>query len=102
LNKISGEWDFIKLKDVLTDIDTGDFDIELTGFDLDEIGKLIAFEPGEANVNDLLNELDIKSASRKPIWVVIRTDTENLEILEDAIVPLEKTGIVVERSYERR
>lgn len=44
LNKISGEWDFIKLKDVLTDIDTGDFDIELTGFDLDEIGELIAFD----------------------------------------------------------
>jgi len=44
LNKISGEWDFPKLKDVLTDIDTGDFDIELTGFDLDEIGELIAFD----------------------------------------------------------
>jgi len=42
LNKISGEWDFIKLKDVLTDIDTGDFDIELTGFDLDEIENLIS------------------------------------------------------------
>ena len=44
LNKISGEWDFPKLKDLLTDIDTGDFDIELTGFDLDEIGELIAFD----------------------------------------------------------
>jgi len=42
LNKISGEWDFPKLKDVLTDIDTGDFDIELTGFDLDEIENLIS------------------------------------------------------------
>ena len=42
LNKISGEWDFIKLKDILTDIDTGDFDIELTGFDLDEIADLIS------------------------------------------------------------
>jgi len=44
LNKISGEWDFPKLKDLLIDIDTGDFDIELTGFDLDEIGELIAFD----------------------------------------------------------
>ena len=42
LNKISGEWDFPKLKDLLTDIDTGDFDIELTGFDLDEIADLIS------------------------------------------------------------
>jgi len=42
LNKISGEWDFPKLKDLLTDIDTGDFDIELTGFDLDEIENLIS------------------------------------------------------------
>ena len=49
LNKISGEWDFPKLKDLLTDIDTGDFDIELTGFDLSEIAGLIVCELPEGN-----------------------------------------------------
>lgn len=33
LNKISGEWDFIKLADILDDLELNDFDISLTGFD---------------------------------------------------------------------
>ena len=31
LNKISGEWQFDKLKDLLEELDTGDIDISLTG-----------------------------------------------------------------------
>ena len=42
LNKIEGEWDLPKLKDLLVEIDTGEFDISLTGFDEDEIAKLLA------------------------------------------------------------
>ena len=41
LNKISGEWDFPKLKDLLEEIDTGEFDIEITGFDEMEIEDLM-------------------------------------------------------------
>ena len=41
LNKISGEWDFPKLKDLLEEIDTGEFDIEVTGFDDKEIEDLM-------------------------------------------------------------
>lgn len=41
LNKISGDWDNNKLKDLLIDLDTGDFDLELTGFDDEEIEKLL-------------------------------------------------------------
>ena len=33
LNKISGEWDFVKLADILDDLELNDFDICLTGFD---------------------------------------------------------------------
>lgn len=40
LNKISGEWDMPALKDLLADIDLGDIDIELTGFDAAEIKDL--------------------------------------------------------------
>lgn len=41
LNKISGDWDADKLEDLLRELslDT-DFDVELTGFDLNEINKL--------------------------------------------------------------
>ena len=42
LNKIQGDWDYAKLKDLLEELDTGAFDIELTGFGLDEIEELIA------------------------------------------------------------
>lgn len=41
LNKISGKWNEPLLKDLLIEIDTGEFDIELTGFGTDEIEKLI-------------------------------------------------------------
>lgn len=43
LNKISGEWDFPKLKEVILEIDTGEFPIELTGFDYAELEKLIGY-----------------------------------------------------------
>ena len=41
LNKIQGDWDYAKLKDLLEELDTGAFDIELTGFDMDEIEDLV-------------------------------------------------------------
>lgn len=41
LNKISGKWDEPILKDLLVEINTDDFDIELTGFGMDEVDKLI-------------------------------------------------------------
>ena len=40
LNKISGEWDFDKLRDIMLDI--GDEDKELTGFDTSEIDIMIS------------------------------------------------------------
>jgi len=41
LNKISGEWDLPRLKDLLEEINTGAFDIEVTGFDDKEIEELM-------------------------------------------------------------
>lgn len=37
LNKISGEWDFVKLADIIDDLELNDFDISLTGFDSPEL-----------------------------------------------------------------
>ena len=36
------DWDYAKLKDLLEELDTGEFDLELTGFGMDEIEDLIA------------------------------------------------------------
>lgn len=44
LNRIQGEWDYGKLRDLLVEIDTGAFDISLTGFDSSEIEALIGKE----------------------------------------------------------
>lgn len=44
LNRIHGDWDLEMLRDVIIDIDTGEFPIELTGFDYDELKDLIDYE----------------------------------------------------------
>ncbi|MCL5073958.1 MAG: ParB N-terminal domain-containing protein [Actinobacteria bacterium] len=41
LNKAQGGWDLTKLKDLLQELDTGEFDIEITGFDENEIERLM-------------------------------------------------------------
>lgn len=41
LNKISGEWDWSSLGDLFGELDTGDVDLELSGFDTDEIKRLM-------------------------------------------------------------
>jgi len=53
LNKISGEWDFPRLKDLLEELDVGAFDIEITGFDLKEIEDLMTqFHVPEEGLTD--------------------------------------------------
>lgn len=67
LNKISGEWDELKLKDLLVQLDIADFDLSLTGFEQKEIDDLIEltdFEPDtvddgfdeEQAINEIGNE----------------------------------------------
>ncbi|OBW61088.1 MAG: hypothetical protein A9183_03010 [Dehalococcoides mccartyi] len=54
LNKISGEWDMPLLKDLLEEINTGAFDVEITGFDDKEIEELMTqfHVPGEGLTDD--------------------------------------------------
>jgi len=41
LNKLSGEFDMPKLKDILEEIDVGEIDVDITGFSLEEIRKMM-------------------------------------------------------------
>ena len=41
LNKITGEWDELKLKDLLLDLDLGDYDISLTGFEPNDLTSMV-------------------------------------------------------------
>lgn len=52
LNKISGEWDELKLKDLLVELDLGDYDISLTGFSQNELEELIELTTFEPTVSD--------------------------------------------------
>lgn len=52
LNKISGEWDELALRDLLVELDLGDYDITLTGFshqELDDLIELTDFDPEVAD-----------------------------------------------------
>ena len=99
LNKISGDWNTTLLKDLLLELDTGSFDITITGFDEEEIEALIT-NTSPMNIDELLKDLDMSKAVEKPIWAVIRTPASNQEILERALSLLEQNGLRVERSYE--
>lgn len=52
LNKISGDWDMPKLKDLLVEVDECDFDIEITGFDEKEIESLMSDSDAETKEDD--------------------------------------------------
>lgn len=78
LNKISGDWDMPKLKDLLEELDVGDFDVELTGFDMDEIEQLMtACFDGDVQEDDFdadaaANEIDEPVTKRGDIWLLGR------------------------------
>lgn len=72
LNKISGDWDMPLLKDLLQDLDTGEFDMELTGFDEQEIEDLMT----QFNVEQEIEEDEAppvpEKATCKPgdLWIL--------------------------------
>lgn len=66
LNKIGGDWDNNKLKDLLEELDDGSNDLDLTGFDESELEDLLTqfhvpeFEPGTEDEQGRLDEFDEK------------------------------------------
>ena len=63
LNKIQGDWDYEKLKDLLQELDTGELDLELTGFDMGEIEDLIA----QLHVPEEIVEDEVPEPPEEPI-----------------------------------
>lgn len=60
LNKISGEWDELKLKDLLLELDLGDYDLSLTGFDNQDLDALLEITDIEPEVSE--DEFDPETA----------------------------------------
>jgi len=51
LNRVAGDWDYPKLKNLLVTLDDGDFDASVTGFDDRDIAGLVGYD-GPAPVDD--------------------------------------------------
>ena len=73
LNKISGGWDRIKLKDILEELDSGEYDITLTGWGEQEIEDLMTefhVEPEEDDfdVDKAVEEIKEPICKRGDIW----------------------------------
>lgn len=69
LNKITGEWDNLKLKELLVELDLGDYDISLTGFssqELEDLIELTSFEP-EATDDGFDEEKALEQAEEFPL-----------------------------------
>jgi len=87
------DWDLPKLKDLLQELDTGEFDIELTGFDVDEIEDLMTqFYVPEEIVEDEVPEPPEEPITKPgDLWILGRhrllcgdaTKKEDVERLMD-------------------
>ncbi len=73
LNKISGEWDFEKLSDLLEDLELQEFDIELTGFDDIELEE-IKFDNEDYGFVD--DEIEPPSEEKVLFKLIIEFETE--------------------------
>lgn len=105
LNKVQSDWDYPKLKDLLTEIDAGTFDVGLTGFDEQEIEKLTT----QFNVDDLSEIIrkgeEIKTAEEtsdaiaerlgEKIRDIAKQHPEKMNQALSIIVPLKKGHDVI-------
>jgi ParB-like chromosome segregation protein Spo0J len=101
-NKIAelSELDFTKTADLFAEqFNDGQFDTDLTAFDEEEIKGMMDYAPEIADIDELLEELDMGDAIDNPIWVVIRAGREKTDAIEKALSLLESEGIKFERSY---
>lgn len=79
LNKITGRWDDLKLKDLLLDLELNDYDLESTGFTVDELDDLcvslekdLEAEEDDFDPEEEYNEIEEPITQRGDIWILGR------------------------------
>ena len=65
LNKITGDWDLEKLNAAIEDLKKANFDISLTGFDLEELDKMFR-EIAKKGPKD--DNFDVEAELKKPVF----------------------------------
>lgn len=99
LNKIGGAFDMPKLKDLLTEVDTGEYSLDLTGFGTDEIEKMLAddefFEKPEVEfTEELLEEHN---------YLVLYFDNQlDWQVAKDKFGITTKAALDSREGYERK
>lgn len=93
LNKITGEWDIDKLGLLLNELKTDNFDLDITGFDADELDGILF------NVDELDDTFDLKDGDRTPIRTMSLTFSDDqAEIIKEAIDKMKQTDTY--KNYE--
>lgn len=76
LNKISGEWNTEKLENLLQELLQENFDVNLTGFDSEEIDNILNeyldTEEDEFDVDEAINEIQEPITKPGDIWILGR------------------------------
>lgn len=95
LNKISGEWDNTKLEELLAELKETDIDMNITGFNFDEVDNILNDITGskedDFNLEEAIEEIEEPITKSGNIWILGRhrlmcgdsTSKENVEKLMD-------------------
>ena len=107
LNKIQGDWDYVKLKELLEELDTGDFDVELTGFGMDEIEQLLTDLLGDEGGNEKEIQQVESRAALGDIWQLGKHriacgDCTDVELLDRLLEGKKVNTIVTSSPYAQQ
>lgn len=90
------EWDYPKLKDVFTEIDTGEFQLEVTGFDMGEIEDILTYSRVEE-----IEPPDLASGEKEPYrQITFNVHEEQAEEVFSAIKLVKSKGLAVSNLNE--
>ncbi len=111
LNKISGEWNQDKLKDLLVSLDLDNYDLSLTGFETEEIQELYVkleadIEPQEDDfpVEDALQETSEPETRRGDLWILgdhrlLCGDSTNMDDMERLMAGEQADLVITDPPY---
>ena len=74
LNKITGEWDNLKLEELLAELKETDIDMDMTGFTFDEVDNILKDIEGskedDFDLDQALNEIEEPTTRPGDIWIL--------------------------------
>ena len=99
------EWDFTPLADLLTELDTGAFDLSLTGFDADELEQMMNYTPAGEVQEDEVPEPPAEAVTKPgDIWQlgkhrVMCGDSTKAEDVERLMAGVCASAVVTDPPY---